>query len=41
MTQRLGAEVYGDYAVVQRIYLLVGAGVVTALAGLWPAFGDT
>ncbi len=40
VTQRLGAEVYGDYAVVQRIYLLVGAGVVTALAGLWPAFGD-
>lgn len=40
VTQHLGAEVYGDYAVVQRIYLLVGAGVVTALAGLWPAFGD-
>lgn len=40
VTQRLGAEVYGDYAVVQRIYLLVGAGVATALAGLWPAFGD-
>lgn len=40
VTQRLGAEVYGDYAMVQRIYLLVAAGVVTALAGLWPAFGD-
>lgn len=40
ITQLLGQREYGDFAVVQRWFLLVTMVVTCALAGLWPALGD-
>lgn len=40
ISQTLGPEIYGEFSVVQRLFLLVGAGLAAGMAGLWPAFGD-
>ncbi len=40
ITQRLGQAVYGDFAVVQRLFLFVSMLLNSSLLGLWPAFGD-
>jgi O-antigen/teichoic acid export membrane protein len=36
----LGPAAYGDFSVVQRLFLLIGAGLAAGTSGLWPAFGD-
>jgi O-antigen/teichoic acid export membrane protein len=40
ITQTLGQAAYGDFAVVQKLFLLVSMVLSSALLGLWPAFGD-
>ncbi len=40
ITQLLGPAAYGDFSVVQRLFLLLGAGLAAGISGLWPAFGD-
>ncbi len=40
ITQVLGPAAYGDFSVVQRLFLLLGAGLAAGFSGLWPAFGD-
>ncbi|MCK9688328.1 lipopolysaccharide biosynthesis protein [Scleromatobacter humisilvae] len=40
ITQRLGQAPYGDFAVVQKLFLFVSMLLNSALLGLWPAFGD-
>jgi O-antigen/teichoic acid export membrane protein len=40
ISQTLGPAVYGEFAVVQRPFLLIGAGLSALVAGLWPAFAD-
>jgi O-antigen/teichoic acid export membrane protein len=40
ITQRLGQAIYGDFAVMQRLFLFVSMLLNSALIGLWPAFGD-
>ena len=40
ITQRLGQEAYGDFAIVQRLYLAVSSILLAGLVGLWPAIGD-
>lgn len=40
ITQKLGQAAYGDFAVVQKLFLFVSMLLSSALLGLWPAFGD-
>lgn len=40
ITQNLGQAVYGDFAVVQKLFLFVSMLLSSSLLGLWPAFGD-
>lgn len=40
ITQTLGQHAYGDFAVVQRLFLFVSMILGAAMIGLWPAFGD-
>jgi O-antigen/teichoic acid export membrane protein len=40
ISQTLGPVAYGEFSVVQRLFLLVGAGLAAGISGLWPAFGD-
>jgi O-antigen/teichoic acid export membrane protein len=40
ITQTLGASAYGDFAVVQKLFLFVTMILAAGLSGLWPAFGD-
>ncbi len=40
ITQTLGQQAYGDFAVVQRLFLFVSMVINVAMVGLWPAFGD-
>jgi len=40
ITQELGQAAYGDFAVVQKLFLFVSMLLSSALLGLWPAFGD-
>jgi O-antigen/teichoic acid export membrane protein len=40
ITQTLGQIAYGDFAVVQKLFLFVSTLLASAIAGLWPAFGD-
>jgi len=40
ITQKLGQAAYGDFAVVQKLFLFVSMLLNSALLGLWPAFGD-
>ena len=40
ITQTLGQHAYGDFAVIQRLFLFVSMVVNAAMMGLWPAFGD-
>ena len=40
ITHALGPAAYGDFAVVQRVFLFVSMVMSAAMVGLWPAFGD-
>jgi len=40
ITQTLGQRAYGDFAVIQKLFLFVSMILNAALMGLWPAFGD-
>ncbi len=40
ITQTLGQATYGDFAVVQKLFLFVSMLLSAATVGLWPAFGD-
>ena len=40
LTHVLGPAAYGDFSVVQRLFLFVSALLSTGFTGLWPAFGD-
>lgn len=40
ITQTLGQQAYGDFAVVQRLFLFISMILNAAMVGLWPAFGD-
>lgn len=40
ITQKSGQAAYGDFAVVQKLFLFVSMVLGSALLGLWPAFGD-
>lgn len=40
ITQTLGQHAYGDFAVVQRLFLFISIALGAAMVGLWPAFGD-
>jgi O-antigen/teichoic acid export membrane protein len=40
ITQQLGQTIYGDFAVVQKLFLFLSMVLSSALLGLWPAFGD-
>ncbi len=40
ITQKLGQATYGDFAVVQKLFLFVSMLLNSSLLGLWPAFGD-
>ncbi len=40
ITQRLGQSAYGDFAIVQRLFLAVSSVLLAGLAGLWPAISD-
>jgi O-antigen/teichoic acid export membrane protein len=40
ITQRLGQEAYGDFAIVQRLFLAASSILLSGLAGLWPAIGE-
>ncbi len=40
ITQTLGQHAYGDFAVVQRLFLFISMIISAAMVGLWPAFGD-
>lgn len=40
ITHTLGQGEYGDFAVVQKLFLFVSMLLSAALVGLWPAFGD-
>ncbi len=40
ITQKLGQAAYGDFAVVQKLFLFVSMVLGSAMLGLWPAFGD-
>ncbi len=40
ITQTLGQQAYGDFAVVQRLFLFISMIMNVAMVSLWPAFGD-
>ena len=40
ITQTLGQSAYGDFAVVQKLFLFVSMLLSAATTALWPAFGD-
>ncbi len=40
ITQTLGQSTYGDFAIVQKLFLFISMLLSTAMLGLWPAFGD-
>jgi len=40
ITHALGPTAYGDFAVIQRLFLFVSMVMSAAMVGLWPAFGD-
>jgi O-antigen/teichoic acid export membrane protein len=40
ITQTLGVDAYGDYAIIQKIFITASLLVSTAIGGLWPAFGN-
>ena len=40
ITQTLGQSAYGDFAVVQKLFLFASIFLSSAMLGLWPAFGD-
>jgi len=40
ITQRIGQSAYGDFSIVQKLFLFVSMILSSALLGLWPAFGD-
>lgn len=40
ITQVLGQSAYGDFAVVQKLFLFISMLLSAAMLGLWPAFGE-
>lgn len=40
ITQVLGQSAYGDFAVIQKLFLFISMLLSAAMLGLWPAFGD-
>lgn len=40
ITQTLGQSAYGDFAVVQKLFLFISMLLSAAMVGLWPAFGE-
>lgn len=40
ITQTLGQVAYGDFALVQKLFLFISMLLSAAMTGLWPAFGD-
>jgi O-antigen/teichoic acid export membrane protein len=40
ITQTLGQSAYGDFAVIQKLFLFASMILSAAMLGLWPAFGD-
>lgn len=40
ITQTLGQAAYGDFAIVQRLFLFISILMSATMVGLWPAFGD-
>jgi len=40
ITQTLGQRIYGDFAVVQKLFLIISMILNAAIIGMWPAFGD-
>lgn len=40
ITQTLGQDAYGDFAVIQRLFLFISMVLNAALVGMWPAFGE-
>lgn len=40
ISQTLGQAAYGNFAVVQKLFLFVSMLLTAAMVGLWPAFGD-
>lgn len=40
ITQTLGQAAYGDFAVIQKLFLFVSMLLSAGIMGLWPAFGD-
>ena len=40
IVHRLGQAEYGDFAVVQRVFLAVSSLLLAGLSGLWPAIGE-
>lgn len=40
ITQTIGQAAYGDFAVIQKLFLFVSTLLSSAIVGLWPAFGD-
>lgn len=40
ITQTLGQSAYGDFAVIQKLFLFISMLLSAAMLGLWPAFGD-
>ena len=40
ISHTLGTSVYGDFAIVQKLFLFISMILSAAMIGLWPAFGD-
>ena len=40
ISHTLGPSAYGDFAVVQKLFLFISTLLSAAMLGLWPAFGD-
>jgi O-antigen/teichoic acid export membrane protein len=41
ITRTLGLSAYGDFALTQRLYLVISIFLSATLLGLWPTFGDS
>ena len=40
ITQTLGQSAYGDFAIIQKLFLFISMLLGAGILGLWPAFGD-
>ena len=40
ITRTLGLAAYGDFALTQRLYLIISVFLSSTLLGIWPTFGD-